>query len=372
MLGIGVGTMALVIIMSVFNGLEDLNRQIFKSFDPDIRISANAGKSFEIDNAKLTQLKQIEGIGYVSEVIQDNALAVYENSQMVVNLKGVDENFVNHSRLKSSLVEGKFYLSKDSTLFALVGGNVYGYLNISLQNIIEPLQIWYPRNQKNISINPQDNINQTAINISGVYSLENTHDDYVFVPIEVAENLTEIGKKRTAIEVFVKSSENIGKIQDKIKEIYGNEFRVLNADEQNASLFRAVKIEKLFIFIALIVIIGIASINIFSSLTMLAIDKKDDLKTLKSIGAEDSLIKRVFLNEGAIISFTGASIGLFIGWLICFLQEKYGFVKMGMESAIVDAYPVKIQFLDFVLTAISIIVITFLVSYFPARKAAEL
>jgi lipoprotein-releasing system permease protein len=371
MLGIGIGTMALVVILSVFNGLEDLNRQIFKSFDPDIKISLKEGKSFEIDKQKLSELKQTEGIAYVTEVIEDNALAIYENSQMVVNLKGVDKHFVENTRLKKSLVEGHFYLKKDSSFFALIGGNVYGYLNISLQNMLVPLQLWYPRNQKKISLNPDDNINQISLNIAGVYSLENTHDDYVFVPLEVAENLTELGSKRTALEIFVKTEKDIKKVQKKIKEIYGNQFNILNSDEQNRALFRAVKIERIFVFIALILIIGIASINILSSLTMLAIDKKDDIITLKSIGYEKRIIQNIFLNEGAIIALTGAGIGLFLGWLICFIQEKFGIIKMGMKSAIIDHYPVKIQFLDFLLTAISIIIITLIVSYFPARKAAD-
>ena len=372
MLGIGVGTMALVIVLSVFNGLEELNRQIFKSFDPDIKISAKFGKSFVLEADKLQKIKNLSEIAFVTEVIQDNALVKYNNSQMVVNLKGVDENFKEYSHLKESLVEGNFVLSRDSTNYAFIGGNVYTALNISLQNIIEPLEIWYPRNKKTISLNPQDDINSLIINVSGVYSLEQFHDDFVYVPLAFAQQLTEYGNKRTALEIQLKSTANLGKVQEMIKEILGEKYLVQNQDEQNATLFRAIKVEKLFIFVALLFIIGIASFNIFFSLTMLVMDKKDDIKTLFAMGADASLVKKIFFSEGAIISFIGAIVGLILGGIICFVQEKYGLIKMGMNSAIVDVYPVKMNVSDFVLTAVAIIIITLVASYLPAQRAAKM
>lgn len=371
MLGIGIGTMALVIVLSVFNGLEDLNRKIFKSFDADIKVSPKNGKSFLLDKSKLAQIKAIKDIWYVTEVIQDNALVKYENSQMVVTLKGVDETFQAFSPLKKSLVEGNFVLTKDSVDYAFIGGNVYAALNISLQNIIEPIEIWYPRNRNSISVNPEDDINREILNISGVYSLEQLHDDYVYVPLEVAKRLTEYGDKRSLIEIQVKPNANINQVQASVEGILGESFLVQNQDEQNASLFRAIKIEKLFIFIALIFIIGIASFNIFFSLTMLVIDKQQDLKTLFAMGASETLVKRIFYSEGALVSFIGAIVGLILGGLICFLQQRYGIIKMGMESSIIDAYPIKMQLSDFVLTAISIIFITLLASYLPAKRAAK-
>jgi len=371
MLGIGIGTMALVIVLSVFNGLEDLNRKIFKSFDADLKISPKSGKSFLLDKSKIAHLKAIEDVWYITEVIQDNALVKYQNSQMVVTLKGVDETFQAYSPLKKSLVEGNFVLTRDSIDYAFIGGNVYAGLNISLQNIIEPIEIWYPRNRKSISLNPEDDINRQILNISGVYSLEQLHDDFVYVPLEVAKQLTEYGDKRSAIEIQTKPNADIAQIQSSIKSIFGVNFLVQNQDEQNASLFRAIKIEKLFIFIALMFIIGIASFNIFFSLTMLVIDKQHDLKTLFAIGADERLVKFVFYSEGALVSFIGAIVGLVLGGLICFLQERYGIIKIGIESSFIDAYRIKMQLIDFLFTAISIIIITLLASYLPAKRAAK-
>ena len=371
MLGIGIGTMATIAVLSVFNGLEDLNRSIFKSFDPDIKVSAVEGKAFAIEKDKLTKLKQIKGIDYVTEVIQDNALVMYEEGKMVVTLKGVDSTFQKNSRLKGSLVEGSFLLHKDDIDYAFIGGNVYGALNISLDNILEPLEIWYPKNQKKLSLIPENNINKKVINISGVYALEQFHDDYVYVPLSVAQELTEFEDKRTALEIQLKPEADADKIQDDVKRIFGDKFLVQNQDEQNANLFRAIKIEKLFIFIALIFIIGVASFNIFFSLTMLVIDKKEEVKTLYAMGADDSLIKRIFFSEGAIISFIGTTVGLILGLLFCLTQARFGWLGLGMDSAVVDAYPVKINPMDFLITAVAVVVITLLVSYFPAKRATN-
>ncbi|RYU93518.1 FtsX-like permease family protein [Emticicia agri] len=371
MLGIGIGTMATVAVLSVFNGLEDLNRSIFKSFDPDIKVSAREGKAFVIEKDKLARLKQIKGVDYVTEVIQDNALVMYEQGKMVVTLKGVDSTFQKNSRLKGSLVEGSFVLHKDDLDYAFIGGNVYGALNISLDNILEPLEIWYPKNQKKLSLIPENNINKKVINISGVYALEQFHDDYVYVPLSVAQELTEFSDKRTALEVQLKPDANAGRVQEEVAGIFGDKYLIQNQDEQNANLFRAIKIEKLFIFIALVFIIGVASFNIFFSLTMLVIDKKEEVRTLYAMGADDSLIKRIFFSEGAIISFIGTAVGLVLGFVFCLLQEKFGWVSMGMDSAVIDAYPVKINPTDFMITAVAVIFITLMVSYFPAKRATN-
>lgn len=371
MLGIGIGTMALVIVLSVFNGLEDLNRQIFKSFDPDIKISAIEGKTFELNSIDMVSLSSINGIAHVGQVIQDNALARYQNAQMIVNLKGVDTYFEKNNPLKKALVDGQFILSKDGVDYAIIGGNVYEALSISLDNIIEPLDLWYPKSTKKIALLPEENINTSLINISGVFALEQNYDDFVYVPLAFAEQLTDNLGERTSLEIYLKDEAEMILVQNEIKKMLGGKFKVQNRDEQNANLFRAIKIEKLFIFIALLFIIGIASFNVFFSLTMLVIDKEPEIKTLSAFGANASLIRKIFFTEGAIISFSGAGIGLFLGWGICYMQQKYGLLKMGIPNAIVDAYPVKMQLSDFVFTAFALILITILASLVPAKRATE-
>ena len=372
MLGVGIGTMALVIVLSVFNGLEELNRLIFKAHDPDLQITAQTGKSFLIDKKLLEQIRKIEGVHYITEVIQDNALAKYGDAQMVVTLKGVDDTFEQFSPMKESLVEGKVVLKDSLSSYAFVGGGVYTMLNVVLGDILRPLEIWYPRNQKINTLNPESNINSVALGVSGVFSLEQQYDDYIYVPLSLVQQLTEYGDHRTAIEINLSDNKKLRSIQKEIQAIVGNSFSVKTRDEQNAALFRAIKVEKLFIFVALLFIIGIASFNIFFSLTMLVIDKQDDIKTLAALGADKSLVKKIFYHEGAIISFTGAIVGLVVGGLICWLQDTFGLVKMGMQSTIIDAYPIKMQFSDFLFTAIGIIIITLLASFFPAQRAGKM
>jgi lipoprotein-releasing system permease protein len=360
MLGVGIGTMALVIVMSVFNGLEDLNRQIFKSFDPDIKIKANRGKFFEFEASKRQKIEAIEGVRTVIEVIEDNTLASYNEAQTVITFKGVDAGFIKEKRLQDSIVEGDFVLFKDSLSYAIVGVNVANTLSIRTDNQFLSLVL------------TDNSINEMGLRVSGIFMLEQSHDNYIYIPIGFAEELTDQVAKRTSVEIMLNPNADIAKAKQNIKAIMGENFEIKDQDEQNVALFRAIKIEKLFIFITLLFIIGIASFNIFFSLTMLAIDKTQDVKTLAAMGADKSLIQKIFMTEGAIVGLVGAFVGLAIGLIICLLQQKYGFVKMGMQTAIHDNYPVKIKLSDLILAATALILITFGASYFPAKRAASI
>jgi lipoprotein-releasing system permease protein len=372
MLGVGIGTMALVIVMSVFNGLEDLNRQIFKSFDPDIKIKANRGKFFEFEASKKQKIEAIEGVRTVIEVIEDNTLASYNEAQTVITFKGVDTGFIKEKRLQDSIIEGDFVLIKDSLSYAIVGVNVANTLSIRTDNQFLPLVLSYPKKESK-SISFTDNsINEMGLRVSGIFMLEQSHDNYIYIPIGFAEELTDQVGKRTSVEIMLNPDADITKTKQHIKAIMGENFEIKDQDEQNIALFRAIKIEKLFIFITLLFIIGIASFNIFFSLTMLAIDKTQDVKTLAAMGADKSLIQKIFMTEGAIVGLVGAFVGLAIGLIICLLQLKYGFVKMGMQTAIHDNYPVKIKLSDLVLATTALILITFGASYFPAKRAASI
>lgn len=369
MLGVCVGTMSLVIVLSVFNGLEELNRMIFKAQDPDLKVELIEGKGFELSDEVVSKIEKIKSVSFVNPVIQDNALARNGDAQMVVTIKGVDQKFEQVSPLVNSVVEGRLMLQQDSIPYAFVGGGVYGMLGLNVQDFLYPLEIWYPRNQKLNVLNPEDNINTIVVPVSGVFSLEQQFDDLIFLPIEIVEQLTDYQGKRTAIEVYLSDEEVTNTVKSELKDIMGGAFTVKDRDEQNEALFKAIKIEKLFIFVSLLLIIGIASFNIFFSLTMLVIDKQDDIQTLSALGAKRNLVQRIFFTEGAMIAFIGASIGLTLGAIICWLQMQFGFVTMGMQSAIVDAYPVEMKLSDFVYASLGIIIITVIAAFFPARRA---
>ncbi len=369
---VAVGTMALVIVLSVFNGLEDLIRSLYSAFDPELKVVPKMGKSFETDEAFLDSLEQIEGVGLITEVIEDNALIQYKEAQMVVKLKGVSENFLGQGRLASTLVYGEPKLKDGDSNYAIIGRGIQYSLSIAPDNDYYALQVFYPKNVRPSQLDVSQSISRKLIKTSAVFAIEKQYDEnYVFVPLNFAEELMDYAGRRTSLEIKVADGYTIRQAKRNLRAELGNKFTILDSDEQHSSLLKAIKIEKLFVFITFSFILAVASINIFFSLSMLAIDKKKDIAILASMGADKKIVKNIFLIEGAIIAFSGAGIGLFLGFLICTLQQEFGLVSMGMQTSVLDAYPVKMEFWDFVYTAVSIIIITFLASYRPAALAGR-
>ncbi len=372
MVSVAVGTMALVVVLSVFNGLEDLLRSLHSSFDPEIKITAARGKSFQRSDSLFTAIKQLEGVAMVTEVIEDNAYVRYKKAELVVKLKGVSDTFLEEDRLKNNIVYGQFLLRDQTRNYALIGRGVQYLLSINPNNEFNALKVFYPRNVKPGAIDPSKMVKQQSIQPVGIFAIEKQYDEnYIFVPLRFAEELFNYKNKRTAFEVKTSVGANMTDVQQRLQALLGSSFLVLNQDQQHSSLLKAIKIEKLFLFIAFTFILAVASFNIFFSLTMLAIDKKKDISVLYALGAQDNTIKRIFLSEGALIAFTGALVGLTFGFLICLVQQVYGVVPMGMQTAVTDAYPVKMQLVDFVTTAASIIIITYLASFRPAAIATR-
>lgn len=366
-------TMSLVVALSVFNGLENLIRSLYNTFDPQLKISAVKGKSFTVDHDFLDKLKSNEGIAIITEVIEDNVLVKYKEDQMVVKMKGVSENFLNQKRLDSMIVAGDLKFHERGKDYAIIGRGIQYNLAISLNSEINPLQVWYPKNIKAASsLSPDKVFSRENIRAGAVFAIEKQYDDnYIFVPLDFAERLLNYGDKRTSLEIKVKDGFKVNKVRDQLRKLLGEEFLVQNSDEQHASLLRAVKIEKLFMFFTISFILAVASMNIFFCLTMLAINKKRDVAILYSMGATPSMVRAIFLTEGAMIAFTGAILGLVLGIGLCVAQQQYGMVSMGMETSLVDAYPVKMELSDFISTGITIIIITFLASVRPANRAIQ-
>ena len=375
MIGVAIGTMALVVVLSVFNGLEDLIRTSYNTFDPEIKIVPHSGKTFEVGDSLRQLIENVEGVSLVTEVIEDNALVRYQDAQMVVKLKGVSDNFTEQDRLNKAMVHGELVLKKDERNFAILGRGVQYTLSVSPSNDFYALQVFSPKRQVSSGFNPAPMTRYfTRRNImpGGVFAIEKQFDaNYVIVPLDFAEDLFDYTGVRTALEIKTNAAANVNSIQDRLQEVLGNRLEVLNSDQQHASLLRAIKVEKLFVYLTFSFILAVASFNIFFSLSMLAIDKKKDIAMLLAMGATKQTVRRLFIYEGSIIAFLGAISGLLLGLLICWLQQTFGLVSMGMQTAIIDAYPVKMQFTDFFYTALAISVITFLASYRPASIAAK-
>ncbi|AMM50799.1 releasing system transmembrane protein [Rufibacter sp. DG15C] len=373
MIGVGVGTMALIVVLSVFNGLEDLIRSLYGKFDPEIKITSVEGKSFETDAAFLERIKKTPGVVLLTEVIEDNALLRYNDRQMVVKIKGVSDNYYKQNQIDSAIVDGDRRLKRGEQQYALIGRGVQYQLSIRPENPFSPLQFMYPKAGKKVTLNPENAFRQLGIQAGGVFAIERQYDDqYVFVPLEFAQELLGYENKRTSIEVKANSPDNIDQIKNALQEKLGSGFQVQNSEEQHVSLLRAVKVEKLFVFVTFTFVLLIASINIFFSLSMLVLDKQKDIAILASMGADPGTIRKIFLLEGAIVAFTGAVVGLVIGGGICWAQQTFGIVSMGMTTSVVEAYPVLMRVEDFLFTAAAIVIITLLVSIRPARKAASL
>ncbi|MBL7848138.1 MAG: ABC transporter permease [Cyclobacteriaceae bacterium] len=371
MLGVAFATAALIIVLSVFNGLEVLLRSLYTSFDPELKIEAVQGKSFQVNDAWLNQIRSIPGVTVVTEVIEDYAYVRYRDASMVVTLKGVSENFLDQHRLDDHVVEGELKLMQDSIPFAILGRGVRYTLSAEVEDDMRALRMYYVKNVKPGTSNPAAMYSQKSIRPGSVFSIEKNYDEnYIFVPLSFARDLLNYGDRRTSVEVQTDGT-HTAEIQRELKQKLGEGFTVLTNEEQHKDLYRLLNMEKLFTFLSLSLLLLVASINIFFSLMMLAIDKKKDISILCSLGASSSMIRNIFLTEGALISFLGAAIGLALGGLLCYLQDRVGLVGMGMENAIVSSYPVEIRAIDFLVTSGVIVAVSFLVSFRPAVLAGR-
>ncbi|MGB3181466.1 MAG: FtsX-like permease family protein [Cyclobacteriaceae bacterium] len=369
-----VGTAALIIVLSVFNGLEGLIRSLYDTFDPELKVTAVEGKTFELSDSLMNRIKSIEGVGIITEVVEDNAYVRYRDAEMVVTVKGVSDNFLDQHRLDEMIVQGDMKLREDGINYAIIGRGIQNVLSVSPSNDFYAMQVFYPKKGRrgNLAIDPSKLTNRKNIMPGAVFAIEKQFDEqYIFVPLAFAKDLMEYGNRRTSLEIQTQEGYKVANVQKALVEELGSSFEILNSDEQHSSLLKAIKVEKLFVYITFSFILAVASFNIFFSLTMLALDKKEDIKVLYAMGATDKLIRAIFLTEGGLISLTGAALGLSIGFTLCWLQSQYGMIGMGMETSILEAYPVKMEVMDFVLTAVSIIFITYVASFRPAGMATR-
>lgn len=373
MVGVAISTMALVAVMSVFNGLEDLIRSIFASFDAELKVEPVKGKSFVATEEWLESIRTLEGVDILTEVIEDNALLEYRGNQQVARFKGVSENFLEQGRFSKGFFWGDTTLGTPLRPGAIMGRGLGFFLSVNLGEVNSSLKVYYPKAPRSAgSIDPNQLYTSAQIEPRAFFSIEQRFDnEFVIVPLEFARDLLNYGQKRTSLEIKVKKEYKIAEVQKNLIRHLGPDFLVKNADEQHAGLIRTVKLEKLFVFLTLTFILAIASFNIFFSLSMLAIEKKKDIAILKSMGAKDSLIRGVFLKQGAMIAFSGALLGLVLGFVVVWVQETFGLITLGISSGVVDAYPVRINVVDFVWISLAVVSITLLASWRPAWIASQ-
>jgi len=373
MAGVAFTTAALIIVLSVFNGLEDLLRSLNNSFDPEIRIQAAKGKSFELTPEMLAKIKAVDGVSIVTEVIEDYAYVRYRDANQVVTVKGVSDNFIDQQRIpKENIVEGELKLRENGVNYAIIGRGVQYTLSVAVTEGMFPLQVYYIKNVKARSLNPSNLYSNQIIMPGGVFSIVQSFDEnYIIVPLSFTQELLNYGNKRTSLEIKT-SGRNVSRIESELQNLLKDDFVVLNHEEQHKDLYKLLKMEKFFAFLALTLLLIIGSINIFFTLMMLALDKKKDITILSSMGASKRLISNIFMAEGTLIAGFGVVLGLAAGAAFCWLQMNYGIISMGMENSITEGYPIKMRPLDFVLTLLVVTIITMLISLRPAYLASGL
>ena len=367
--GVAIGTMALVCVLSVFNGFESLISNMFSSFDPDLKITLTHGKTFDVNSKEFNELRKMKSVVYFTEVIEENALLRFKDKQMPATIKGVDSNFEKMTRIDSIMYDGKFQVFDGAFQRAVAGIGLAGTLGLGA-HFIDPLYIYAPKRSSKINlVRPENSFNQVGTFVSGIFSVKQLQydDHYVLVSIDLARDLFEYEKtKVSAIELKLAKGANQSDVQKEIQTLLGDKYQVKNRYEQQESFFKIMKIEKWITYLILCFILLIASFNIIGSLSMLIIDKKADILTLRNLGADNQLIKRVFLFEGWMISGVGALVGIGFGAVLCLLQQYFGLLKLG-TGYVVDAYPVVTNALDLLLVFATVLFMGFLAAYYPVR-----
>lgn len=372
--GVAFTTMALVCTLSVFNGFQDLVASFFTSFDPQLKIIPVEGKVFYKDDPAIRQLRNDKDIALFSECLEDNALAIYRNRQVMVHIKGVGDQFSELTDIDKLLYgDGSFVLHADVLQYGVPGIRLANSLGLGAY-FEDPLQIYAPKKGAQINLsNPAASFSQSELYSSGVVfsvNQEKYDNNYILTSIDFARNLFDQPDMVSSIDLKLREGVDVDQAKSRIQLLVGEErFKVLDRYEQQADIFRIMRVEKLIAYIFLTFILLIACFNIIGSVSMLIIDKKDDVRTLRNLGANDNQIIRIFLYEGRMISAMGAVIGLISGLGLCWLQQTYGLIKMGSSEGmfLVDAYPVSVYWGDLLLVFITVLLIGFAALWYPIR-----
>lgn len=370
--GIIVGTMALVIVLSVFNGFNGLIETFFSNFDPDLKITASRGKMFSPSENRFEEIQNLLGVLHYAEVIEETALLKYGDQQYPAIVKGVPPNYSDYTSIDTLIIDGIFMLQDDGIDYAVVGQGVAYNLGLGL-SFVDPIRIFVPKKGHQASLNPAQSLNFDYIFPAGVFSLlEEIDSKYLIVPYHFASRLFESENRISAVELGIDPGVNSKKLQKEIQGILGDSFHVKNKYQQHDMIFRTIKSEKWASYFILVFILIVASFNMLGSLSMLIIDKKEDLFILRSMGADSKLIRKIFLFEGWLISFFGALIGALLGIFICWLQIRFELVTLpGTGSFVITAYPVKIVLSDIFLILGIVLGIGFIASWYPVRFISD-
>jgi len=373
--GVALATLALVCTLSVFNGFQDLVATMFTAFDPELKITAVSGKVFDGQDERIQSLRQLPEIEVFSESLEDNAMVQYKGRQAMVVVKGVEDNFDRLTPIDSILYgRGELVLHDEVVDYAIPGIELVSVLGTGIR-FLDPLEVYAPKRGSRINVaSPASSFNSDYLHSSGlVFAVNQQKYDasYILTSLAFARNLFQYDTEVSSVDLKLKEGSNIYKVQENISQLLGEDFRVLNRYEQQADTFRIMEVEKLISYLFLSFILLIACFNVIGSLSMLIIDKRADVVTLRNLGANDETIKRIFLLEGCLISFMGALVGVVLGVALCLVQQEFGLISLGSgDSAgafVIDAYPVSVHVGDVVLVLCTVLLVGYLSVLYPVR-----
>ena len=375
--GVAVATMALVVTLSVFNGFHDLVASLLTSFDPQIEVVPTKGKTAPADDPILTKIRNLPQVDVATESVEDQAMAIYKGRQAMIKVKGVEDNFSELSHINDILYgDGEFSLHAANLQFGVVGIRLADNLGMTA-DWDGQLKIYAPKREGQLDLmNPTEGfVEDSVISPGVVFSVKQARydRDYVLTSIAFARNLFGQQGMLSQLEIRLKPGSDLDAVKAEMQKIAGSKYRVLDRMEQQADTFKIMKIEKFIAYIFLTFILAVACFNIIGSLSMLIIDKKNDVVTLRNMGASDKQIVRIFLFEGRMISAIGAILGILVGLLLCWLQQVYGLVSLGRSSGsfIVDAYPVSVHPEDIIIIFITVLAVGFASVWYPVRYFAK-
>ena len=371
--GVALATLALVCTLSVFNGFQDMVAGFFTAFDPELKITIREGKVFEPQGAAFQEVRSLPEIGVWTETLEENAMVQYKDRQAMAIIKGVEDNFEELTSIDSLLYgAGEFILHGSIVDYGVLGVELISELGTGLQ-FVDPLQVYAPKRNVRVNMaNPSASFNRDYLFSPGVVFVVNQQKydaRYILTSLSFARNLFNYDTEVSAVELKLKPGADVTAVQRKIARILGDEFVVLDRYEQQADVFRIMEIEKFISYLFLTFILAIACFNVIGSLSMLILDKREDVETLRNLGVDDRLIARIFLFEGRLISLFGALSGIVLGLLLCYIQQRFGIISLGggNGSFIVDAYPVSVHVTDVVLIFITVITVGFLSVWYPVH-----
>ena len=373
--GIALATLALVCTLSVFNGFQDLVATMFTAFDPELKITSARGKVFDADDERIQLLRHLPEIEVFTQSLEDNAMVQYKGRQAMVVIKGVEENFNQLTAIDSVLYgRGQWCLHDEVVDYAVPGIELVSILGTGIK-FLDPLEVYAPKRGVKINIaNPMNSFQSDYLHSSGlVFAVNQQQYDasYILTSLSFARNLFQYDTEVSSIELKLNPDADIDAVKAYVKKLLGDDFLVCNRYEQQEDTFRIMEVEKLISYLFLTFILLIACFNVIGSLSILIIDKRDDVVTLRNLGADNPMISRIFLFEGCLISFLGALVGVVLGVFLCLLQQEFSFISLGSGdtagSFVVDAYPVNVHLTDVLLVLITVLLVSFLSVQYPVR-----